>query len=80
MSILHVRNVPDRLHKRIQKLADAERCSLSAEVVMLLKSAVVNREMRLNQGGVLGEIKRQRFKPSRKARSSLDLLREDRKR
>lgn len=80
MSTLHVRNVPDQLHKRIQKLAEAERCSLSAEVVMLLKEAVEDRALRLRQGVVLDEIRRKRIQPSRRAPGSLELLREDRSR
>ena len=58
MSTLHVRNVPDELHERIQKLAETERCSLSSEVVMLLTRALDDRELRLNQGAILSEIKR----------------------
>ena len=40
MAILHVRNVPDALHERIKKCADAEKRSLSAEVLMLLQQAL----------------------------------------
>lgn len=78
MSILHIRNVPGGLHRRIRKLAETERCSLSAEVVRLLKGAVTDREMRLNQATVLDEIRRTRFTPSDAAPDSLSLLREDR--
>lgn len=40
MAILHVRNVPDSLYSELQRRADTERRSLSAEVVVLLEQAL----------------------------------------
>jgi plasmid stability protein len=40
MAILHVRNVPDDLYHQLQLRADAERRSLSAEVLILLQQAM----------------------------------------
>ena len=40
MPILHVRNVPDELYARLQQRADAQRRSLSAEVITLLDWAI----------------------------------------
>lgn len=40
MPILHVRNVPEELHTRLKERADAQRRSLSAEVITLLEWAV----------------------------------------
>ena len=35
MATLHVRNVPEKLYKRIQKLAEEENRSVTAEVIQL---------------------------------------------
>jgi len=40
MPILHVRNVPDELYAELQRRADAQRRSLSAEVITLLDWAI----------------------------------------
>ncbi len=40
MAILHVRNVPDDLYSQLHQRAEAERRSLSAEVVVLLQQAM----------------------------------------
>ena len=37
MAILHVRNVPEHLYAELRERAEAERRSLSAEVVLLLQ-------------------------------------------
>jgi plasmid stability protein len=44
MSILHVRNVPESLYERLQRRAEAERRSLSAEVITLLSKALEEEE------------------------------------
>lgn len=80
MATLHVRNVPDTLHRRIQRLADAERCSLSTQVIHLLSFAVTDRENRLRQQQALERIRTRRFEPDRSTPSTLELLREDRSR
>lgn len=41
MATLHVRNVPDDLYERIQRRAAAQNRSVSAEVVTLLRQAVL---------------------------------------
>ena len=80
MATLHVRNIPEKLYKRIQSLATTESRSLSAEVVALLDTAVVDKEIRQGQEKVLSAIKRRRFTPPKDAPSSLDMLRGDRSR
>ena len=40
MAILHVRNVPDELYAELQRRAEAQRRSLSAEVITLLDWAI----------------------------------------
>ncbi len=80
MATLHVRNLPDTLHRRILGLAESDHSSLSAEVVNLLDRAVSEREIRLRQEQTLARIRQRRFKPAKGAPSTLALLREDRNR
>ena len=80
MPTLHVRNIPEKLHRRIQKLAEADNISLSAEVVTLLDAAVQDRGLHARQDRVLAGIRRRRFRPPRSAPDSTALLREDRAR
>ncbi|MHB8473621.1 MAG: FitA-like ribbon-helix-helix domain-containing protein [Gammaproteobacteria bacterium] len=57
MATLHVRNVPDKLYKRIQKLADTENRSLTAEVIQLLSQALHAREARRTAAAVIDRIR-----------------------
>ena len=78
MSILHVRNVPDDLHARLQRRAEAQRRSLSAEVITLLEWALEDAERA--SGSPLASIRRRRsFNPTAAgAPDSTTLLRQDR--
>lgn len=82
MATLHVRNVPDRLYKRIQKLALEQNRSVTAEVIQLLSQGLQAREARRDVATILGRIQRR----SRKAElprgwvDSATLVREDRSR
>ena len=80
MPILHVRNVPEDLYKRIQERARREHRSLSAEVIMLLQQAL--QQPQRSQSEVLSDIRRHRFFCSAEvgAPDSVELLREDRER
>ena len=80
MSILHVRNIPDELYERIQRRAQAQGRSITAEVVSLLAQAI--EEVDNAQGDALASIRRRRFfKPGEAgAPDSTTLLREDRQR
>ncbi len=78
MATLHVRNIPDALYGRLRRLAAADNQSLSAEVAVLLESAVNNREQHIKRKNVLAELRRHRFTPPANAPDSLTLLREDR--
>jgi hypothetical protein len=80
MPILHVRDVPEDLHQRIQALARGRKRSIRAEVIALLDSAVTEAELRKDQGRILEEIRRTRFTPKVKVPESHVLLREDRDR
>jgi plasmid stability protein len=80
MTILHVRNVPENLHLRLKKRAEAQRRSLSAEVITLLEWAIEEAERR--PALTLEAIRRRRtFNPAETgAPDSTTLLREDRAR
>ena len=80
MNTLHVRSIPDNLYQRLQQLARSRNRSLSAQVVTLLSRAVEEEERQREQTVLLDSIRRRRFTPPAQSPSSLDLLREDRKR
>lgn len=82
MAILHIRNVPENLYKRIRKLAEEENRSVTAEVIELLGQSVRLREERLGAAEIVERIRRQAQKTTlpRGWRDSADLLREDRSR
>ncbi|MGD0613737.1 MAG: hypothetical protein ABSB41_19755 [Anaerolineales bacterium] len=80
MPTLHVRSVPDELYDRIQQLAQTRSRSLSAQVVTMLYDALDEEEHRKEQAGVMTSIRRRRFVPPKKAKTSYELLREDRRR
>ncbi len=80
MSILHIRSVPDDLYFRLQELSHLRNRSLSAQVVTMLYQALTLEDQQHQQGEALSAIRRRRFSPPEKAPSSVDLLREDRRR
>jgi len=80
MPTLHVRSVPEDLYQKIQKLAKARSRSLSAQVVTMLTQALEDEQSRKAQVKVLASIRRRRFSAPKKAPTSLELLREDRRR
>ena len=78
MPSLHVRNVPDTLYERLKNRARQQDRSLSAEVIVLLDSALADAEH--DQQEILDKIRRRRsFAPAEAgAAGSTALLREDR--
>ncbi len=80
MPILHVRNVPEELYERLRRRAQAQRRSLSAEVITLLSWALEEAER--SPESTLAAIRRRRFfRPMEVgAPESTVLLREDRER
>ena len=82
MATLHVRNVPDKLYKRIHKLAEQENRSVTAEVIRLLSQGVRAREARRGVADVIDRIRRrsQKIELPRGWRDSAELIREDRSR
>ena len=82
MAILHVRNVPEKLYKRIQKLAEEENRSVTAEVIQLLNQGLQVREARRGAAEVIERIRQraQKIDLPRGWKDSAELLREDRSR
>ncbi|MBI5611753.1 MAG: hypothetical protein HY942_01585 [Gammaproteobacteria bacterium] len=82
MATLHVRNVPDKLYKRIQKLAEQGNRSVTAEVIQLLGQALQAREARGAAAAVIDRVRRQARKVElpRGWTDSVELIREDRSR
>ena len=82
MATLHVRNVPEKLYKRIQKLAEKENRSVTAEVIQLLNQGLQVREARQGVAAIVQRIRRRAHKVqlSRGWVDSAELIREDRSR
>lgn len=80
MPILHVRNVPDELYAELQRRADEQHRSLSAEVITLLDWAIGEAERA--PATTLASIRSRRFfdPAAAGAPDSTALLREDRAR
>ncbi len=80
MPTLHVRSLPEDLYDELQKQARQSNRSLSAEVVDLLGDALQLRRARSQHKKALAAIRRRRFKPAHGSSSTLELLKEDRRR
>jgi plasmid stability protein len=82
MPTLHVRNVPEDLYAQLQKIAQTQNRSLSAQVISLLQTAIQSGEVKEAQAHLLAEVRRRRFTyPADAAISdSVTLLQEDRQR
>jgi plasmid stability protein len=78
VATLHVRNVPDDLYQQIRGRAETSSRSLSAEVVVLLRGALQEKNPPVAE--ILADIHRRRFRPAPGAPDSTTLLREDRER
>lgn len=59
MATLYVRNMPEKLYRRIRKLAKEEGLSVSAEVIQLLSQGLRARESRRNTAAVIARIREQ---------------------
>jgi len=93
VAVLHVRDVPDELYARLRELAQRQRRSLSAEVVVLLEDASREGETRRSQAQILADARRSQaqiladldrlrasYRPPVGAPDTTALLREDRER
>lgn len=80
MATLHVRNVPEKLYKRIQKLAEKENRSVTAEVIQLLSQGLQACEARRGAAAVIERVRQraQKVELPRNWKDSTELLREDR--
>lgn len=80
MPILHVRNIPNELYARLQRRAEVQRRSLSAEVLTLLEWAIEEAE-RTSEATLTSIRRRRSFNPAAAgAPDSTTLLRQDRDR
>ena len=83
MTILHVRGVPEGLHRKLKKRAKSSKRSLSAEVIILLNE-VLEQEAKAQQlNEVIARIDRIRAttrRPGKGKPTSVEMLREDRSR
>jgi plasmid stability protein len=82
MAILHVRNVPDEMYQRIQKLAEEEDRSLTAEVIQLLAQGLKAHDARRGAAAVVARIRREAEKVElpKDWTDAANLVREDRER
>jgi plasmid stability protein len=80
MATLYIRGVPDPLYRRLAKRAKEEQRSLSAEALVLLKRELS--QPSTPQREVLSALDQLRFKPAKgeDPPSSIDLLKDDRRR
>lgn len=82
MATLHVRNVPDKLYRRIRKFAEEDNRSLTAEVIEILARGVEARQKHRGTAEIIERIRRQsrtRELPGDWT-DSTELIREDRRR
>ena len=63
MAVLHVRDIPDTLYRRMQKVAKSHGRSLSAEVIALFEEAERADELRRRQAALLKSIRANRWTP-----------------
>ena len=82
MPTLYVRNVPEKLYKRIQKLAQEENRSVTAEVIQLLSQGLQARESRQGAAALIERIRRRAQKRvlPRGWVDAVELIRADRSR
>lgn len=82
MATLHVRNIPDDVYAQIQTLAQTQNRSLSAQIVVLLQTALEQEQVRQKQTKLVAELRRRRYTYPKNKRvpDSVHLLREDRAR
>jgi plasmid stability protein len=75
MAVLHVRDIPDPLYQRMQKVAKGHGRSLSAEVIALFEEAVRADDLRRQQTRLLGSIRASRWTPPRGTPDAAAMLR-----
>ena len=78
MAVLHVRDIPDALYRRMQKIAKGHGRSLSAEVVALFAVAVRADDVRRRQAELLKSIRQNRWTPPPGTPDAAEMLRAER--
>jgi plasmid stability protein len=81
MATLHVRNVPERLYRRVRRKAARERRSISAETIVLLEQALSKAESSSDARAVVldrARAMRESMRLPADWPGAVDLLREDR--
>ena len=76
MAVLHVREIPDRLYRQVQKMAEAQGRSLSAQIIAILEIAVQQQEARSRFARMMGDIRRDIWTPPPGTPDATALLRE----
>jgi plasmid stability protein len=76
MAVLHVRDIPETLYRRMQKVAKTHGRSLSAEVIALFEGAVREEELRRRQADLLKSIRANRWTPPPGTPDAGELLRQ----
>lgn len=75
MAVLHVRDIPDTLYRRLQKIAKGHGRSLSAEVIALFAAAVREEDLRRRQAELLQSIRDNRWAPPPGTPAAAEMLR-----
>lgn len=80
MPTLYVRDFPEDLHRKIKSLADKNRRSVSAEVIVLIDEAIKHEAVLEQRAEILKKIadRRRSYTSPSDAADSLTLLSEDR--
>jgi antitoxin FitA len=76
MATLYVRDIPDSLYQKVQKIAGAQGRSLSAYVQGALEQAIEDDEVRRARSKALASLKRRRRTLPAGAPDSVDMLRQ----
>jgi antitoxin FitA len=76
MAVLHVRDIPETLYRRMQRIAKAHGRSLSAEVVALFEEAVRGDNERRRQAELLKSIRENRWTPPPGTPDAVEMLRQ----
>ena len=76
MAVLHVRDIPEALYERMQRIARSHGRTLSAEVIALFEQAVQRERARREQARLLRHIRQDRWTPPPGTPDAAELLRQ----
>jgi len=76
MAILYVRDIPDKLYKRLKQLAASENRSVTAQVIAIVEAAVAEEEARRKQAAALDAMIRDAWTPPPDAPDVVTMLRQ----